>query len=96
MPGPTAAVCLISFSYFWTTCLAITVYVMPIDFFGPGRAAFAVSALTLSYGIMQAAVSPLIGNVVDRFGFPAVFIGMAFLPLAGVTVFHATARPEKA
>jgi ACS family hexuronate transporter-like MFS transporter len=90
MPTPAWAVTAVSFSYFWATCLAITIYVMPIDFFGPARAAFGVSVLTATYGLLQACVSPLIGRIIDNFGFPAVFVGVSVLPLLAVGILHAT------
>jgi ACS family hexuronate transporter-like MFS transporter len=91
MPTPAWAAAAISFSYFWATCLAITIYVMPIDFFGAARAAFAVSVLTASYGLLQAFVSPLIGRMIDNFGFPVVFVGFSVLPMLAVGVLHITA-----
>jgi hypothetical protein len=62
---------------------------MPIDFFGAGRAAFGVAALTMAYGLMQAFVSPLIGVMIHRFGFAGVCAMFSVLPLAAVGVLRA-------
>jgi hypothetical protein len=72
--------------------MSTNVYAMPIDFFGPDRAAFGVSALTFAYGLMQAAVSPLIGRMIDSYGFTPVCVGFSALPLLAVVVLHVTGR----
>jgi hypothetical protein len=90
MPTATWAAVAISFSFFWVTAMSTNVYVMPIDFFGAARAAFGVSALTFAYGVMQAFVSPLIGDLIHRYGFGAVCSGFSVLPLAAVGVLRAT------
>lgn len=92
MPSPAWAAAAISFSFFWVTAMSTNVYVMPIDFFGPSRAAFGVSALTFAYGIMQAFVSPLIGELIHRYGFGSVCVGFSALPLAAVGVLWASIR----
>jgi ACS family hexuronate transporter-like MFS transporter len=84
----------ISFSYFWTLCMSTNVYAMPIDFFGASRAAFGVSALTFAYGIMQAVVSPLIGRMIDSYGFASVCVSFAVLPLLAVVILQVTGRPK--
>ncbi len=57
---------------------------MPIDLFGPSRAAFGVAGLTCAYGLMQTFFSPAIGTIVDHVGFTTVCFSMAALPLVGV------------
>ncbi len=89
MPTAAWAAVAISFSYFWVTAMSTNVYVMPIDFFGAGRAAFGVAALTMAYGLMQAFVSPLIGAMIHRFGFAGVCAAFSVLPLAAVGVLRA-------
>ncbi len=79
-------------SAFWAICATTNLYALPIDMFGPGRAAFGVAALTLAYGGMQAMSSPLIGRIVDRQGFSAVCLWMAGTPLLGVVILQFTAR----
>lgn len=93
---PTAgwAAAVISFSYFWTLCMSTNVYAMPIDFFGAARAAFGVSALTFAYGVMQAAVSPLIGRMIDLYGFTSVCETFSVLPLFAVAILQVTGRPK--
>ncbi len=74
MPTPALAAALISFSFFWCLAISTNLYAMPIDFFGARHAAFGVSILTASYGLMQTVLSPLIGSMVDHFGFPMVCV----------------------
>jgi ACS family hexuronate transporter-like MFS transporter len=92
MPSAGWAAAAISFSYFCTLVMSTNVYAMPIDFFGPNHAAFGVSALTFSYGLMQAAVSPVIGSMIDSYGFTPVCSSLAILPLLAVVVLHITGR----
>lgn len=83
----TAGICL---SFFWTTCMSVNIYSMPLDIFGAGRAAFGVGALTFAYGVMQAFISPGIGALIDRYGFEPVCLIGAALPLAAVGVLKLT------
>jgi len=92
MPTPTLAAALISFSFFWCLAISTNLYAMPIDFFGAGHAAFAVSILTASYGLMQTVLSPLIGSMVDHFGFPMVCVVLSVMPLAGIGILRITTR----
>ena len=92
MPSAGWAAAAISFSYFCTLAMSTNVYAMPIDFFGPNHAAFGVSALTFSYGLMQAAVSPLIGRMIDSYGFSLVCSSFSALPLLAVMVLHIMGR----
>lgn len=92
MPTTALTAAAISLSFFWTLSLSVNMYAMPIDWFGPSRAAFGVSALTCSYGLMQAFLSPVIGATVDHFGFNAVCLGIAVLPLAGIAILQAATR----
>jgi hypothetical protein len=41
---------------------------------------------------MQAFLSPLIGTVLDKAGFPTVCLAMAALPLIGVTILRFVAK----
>jgi len=88
MKSPALAAAAISVSFFWCLAISANFYVMPIDFFGARHAAFGVSILTCSYGLMQTILSPLIGSMVDHFGFAPVCVTMAALPLAGVAVLR--------
>lgn len=79
----------ISLSYFFTLAMSVNIYAIPLDLYGAGRAAFAVSALTLAYGLMQTGFSPLVGALVDRYGFGVVCAGVAAAPLAACGVLWA-------
>jgi ACS family hexuronate transporter-like MFS transporter len=92
MPTPALAAALISFSFFWCLAISTNLYAMPIDFFGAGHAAFGVSILTASYGLMQTVLSPLIGAMVDHFGFSMVCVVLSVMPLAGIGVLRASTR----
>jgi ACS family hexuronate transporter-like MFS transporter len=92
MPSPTLAAALISFSFFWCLAISTNIYAMPIDFFGARHAAFGVSILTSSYGLMQTLLSPLIGSMVDHFGFAAVCVSLSVMPLAGIAILRAATR----
>ncbi len=94
MPDAEWATALISLSFFWTVAMSANLYAMPLDMFGASRAAFAVSTLTFAYGLMQTVVSPLIGRLVDRYGFEPVCAGAAVLPLAAVGVLQLTRGNE--
>jgi ACS family hexuronate transporter-like MFS transporter len=88
MPSPALATAVISLSFFLCLSSSTNLYALPIDLFGPGRAAFGVSALTFAYGLMSALFSPAIGAIVDHVGFPAVCITGAVLPLAGAWILR--------
>ena len=92
MPSALLAAAAISASFFFCLSISTNLYAMPIDFFGAERAAFGVSILTCSYGLMQTFLSPLIGLMVDLLGFPAVCVAMSALPLAGIAILKATLR----
>ena len=89
MPSPTLAVAAISASFFWCMSLQCNLHVMPIDLFGPANAAFAVSMLACSYGLLQVFLSPVIGAIVDHFGFSPVCVGLSVFPLIGMAVLRA-------
>lgn len=95
MPSAGWAAAAISVSYFWSVCLSTNLYVMPIDLFGAGRAAFGVAALTFAYGLMQTFASPVIGGLVDRFGFSSVCMGISVLPLASVGILRMGVVPAR-
>ncbi len=92
MPSRGLAAAAVSMSFFWSVCISANLYALPIDLFGPRRAAFGVAVLTFAYGLMQAFASPLIGGMVDHFGFRAVCVTMSVLPLVGVGILQVTNR----
>ncbi|MEQ1886289.1 MAG: MFS transporter [Bryobacteraceae bacterium] len=95
-PSPALAAAGISLSFFWCLAISTNLYAMPIDWYGSGRAAFGVAALTCSFGLMTAAISPAIGAIVDTLGFAPVCVAMSVLPLAGVAILHFAGRPTAA
>jgi ACS family hexuronate transporter-like MFS transporter len=82
MPNAGWATALISLSFFGAVAMSVNIYAMPLDMFGAARAGFAVAVLTFAYGLMQTVVSPLVGRLVDAYGFEPVCVGTALLPLA--------------
>ena len=90
MPHPALAAAAISLSFFWTLAISTNVYAMPIDLFGPAHAGLGVSALTCSFGLMTAFLSPWIGSVVDRVGFAPVCVVLSAMPLVGVGLLRWT------
>jgi ACS family hexuronate transporter-like MFS transporter len=93
VPGVRLAVGIICFAAFWAAAMSVNVYTMPLDIWGAGPAAFAVSMLTAAYGVMQAAFSPAAGAVIDRFGFTPVCVAVAALPLAAWAVLRRAEQP---
>ncbi len=91
MPNPALAAAAISLSFFWTLAISTNVYALPIDLFGPGRAGLGVAALTCSFGLMTAFLSPWIGGMVDRVGFAPVCVVLSAMPLLGVAILQWTA-----
>jgi MFS transporter, ACS family, aldohexuronate transporter len=91
MPNPALAATAISLSFFWTLAISTNVYALPIDIFGPARAGLGVAALTCSFGLMTAFLSPWIGSVVDHVGFAPVCGALSAMPLLGVAILQWTA-----
>jgi ACS family hexuronate transporter-like MFS transporter len=92
VPSVWLATALISVSFFTAVAMSSNIYAMPLDLFGAGRAAFAVSILTASYGLMQAIVSPLFGYLIDHYGFGPVCGICGALPLAALALLAAVGR----
>ncbi|HVW85219.1 MAG TPA: MFS transporter [Bryobacteraceae bacterium] len=80
-PTPFWATMALAASYFWTTAGSVNLYTIPIDIWGGGRAGTAISALVCAYGLMQAGISPLIGHLVDQYGYQPVCWLVALPPL---------------
>jgi MFS transporter, ACS family, hexuronate transporter len=93
MPTRGLAAAAVSMSFFWSVCISANLYALPIDLFGPRRAAFGVAVLTFAYGLLQAFASPVIGGMVQHFGFKAVCVTMSVLPLVGVGILQVTTKP---
>jgi MFS transporter, ACS family, hexuronate transporter len=87
-PSPGLATGVISISYFFCLVASVNIYSLPLDLFGPARAAFAVSGLTAVYGLLQFGLSPVIGWVADHHGFAPVCLSVALLPLGGYGILR--------
>ena len=88
LPSVRWATAGIGFSFFFTLCIGVNVYAMALDLFGIDRAGFAFSLLTGIYGLMQTAISPLIGLWIDHHSFSAVCVAGAITPICGVGVLY--------
>jgi ACS family hexuronate transporter-like MFS transporter len=80
----------ISLSIFAVSAFSVNMYSLPLDVFGGGRAAFAVSVLVASYGAVQAIVSPVFGKVIDAYGYSPVAAAAAVTPLAASWILRRT------
>jgi ACS family hexuronate transporter-like MFS transporter len=93
-PTPALAVLGICLSFFSVAAFSVNMYSMPLDVFPAERAAFAVSLLVSAYGAMQAVTSPILGAIVDRYGYTPVCIAASIMPLAAVAILKGTeSRP---
>lgn len=82
-PTPVTAMLAISASYFWATAGSVNLYTIPVDIWGGEHAGTAIAALVFAYGLLQTGISPLIGTIVDHFGYaPACWL-VAAPPLGG-------------
>ncbi len=91
MPTPLSAALMASFSFFWATGWGVSLYTMPVDAYG-ARAGFAVSLLTMAYGVLQIFVSPMIGRAIDHYGFKPVCLVAGLAPLLGYVIVSNTSR----
>ena len=90
--APTAALACaaISLSIFAVSAFSVNMYTMPLDAFGGNRAAFAVSILVGSYGLIQAIVSPVFGKVIDAYGYAPLSILASLTPFAACGMLWGT------
>ena len=88
MPSPTLAVAAIGVSILAFQSSLNSITFIPLDLFGARPAAFANSVLISAGAVMQAVFSPLVGVVVDRFGFAVVCVAAPLLPLAGIWILQ--------
>ena len=95
VPGAALATAFISLSFFMAVAMSVNIYAMPLDLYGSGRAAFAVSALTASYGLMQTVASPIFGRLIDLFGFGPVCGVCGVLPLASLVLLAIVGRSRR-
>ncbi len=96
MPNPAIAISIICFSAFWSSAMSVNLYTIPLDVYGPARAAFAVSMLTGAYGAMQAVFSPAAGALIDAYGFAPVCAMVSLMPLAAWAILKQGTRVEAA
>jgi ACS family hexuronate transporter-like MFS transporter len=82
-PHPLAATIVIACSYFSVTAGSVNLYTIPLDIWGGEQAGSAISALVFAYGLLQTGLSPLIGMLVDHFGFTPVCWMAALPPFVG-------------
>lgn len=95
MPTAGAAALLISFTYFCAQAQGVNFYTLPVDVYGQGRAAFAVSLLTTAFGVLNLIMGPLVGRVASLHGFAPVCYVCAFCPLIGYAIITVTRRREE-
>jgi ACS family hexuronate transporter-like MFS transporter len=87
-PSSMAAATLIGASYFATVAISVNVYTIPLDLFGAAGAGAAISVLIMAYGLLQIVLSPLIGKLVDAYGFGPVCVLTSFPPLLGYVLLR--------
>jgi ACS family hexuronate transporter-like MFS transporter len=91
-PTSFAATLLIGASYFATLAGSVNVYTIPLDLFGAPAAATATSILVSAYGLLQIVISPLIGRLVDHYGFGPVCVLVAFPPMLGYLLLRTNVK----
>ncbi len=88
LPSPLLATIGMCVSFFLIAAWSTNHYTLPIDIYGPGRAAFGVSSLILAYGLMQFVISTPLAWVTDHYGFLPVCIAFAVLPIFSYAIVH--------
>lgn len=87
-PGRSSAV--ISAGIFAVAAFSVNMYSLPLDAFGGGSAAFAVSMLVASYGAIQLVISPLFGSLMDHHQWIVLTSITSATPLAACAVLWST------
>jgi len=95
-PTPAWVGLVMAASLFWTVAGSVNIYTIPVDIWGPARAATAVSALVFTYGLSQAVINPIIGGMVDKAGYGRTFWLVALPPLAACALVKWGIPNEKA
>jgi len=88
LPTPALATAGMCLSFFLVAAWSTNHYTLPIDIYGPARAAFGVSSLIMAYGLMQFVISSPLAWITDRYGFAPVCVVFSLLPLASYAVVH--------
>jgi len=86
-PNPSWGAVGISVSWFAVAAFSVNMYSLPLDTFGGGNAAFAVSMLTASAGA-AGLISPFFGWLIDLHGFAPVTALAAVTPLAACALLR--------
>lgn len=89
-PSPVWAAAGISLSFLSVAAFSVNMYSLPLDAFPGARAAFTVSMLVASTGVTTVVISPIIGWVVDHYGYTPVTTLAAPMPLIACAVLWAT------
>jgi len=89
-PNAAWAVAGISLSILAVSAFSVNLYTMPLDVYEAARAAFAISLLVSAYGAMQALTSPLLGALIDRYGYMPVCAIASLTSLAAYAVLRTT------
>jgi len=89
-PNAAWAMAGISLSILAVSAFSVNLYTMPLDIYEAARAAFAVSLRVSAYGAMQAVASPLLGALIDRYGYMPVCAIASVTSLAAYAVLRAT------
>jgi MFS transporter, ACS family, aldohexuronate transporter len=92
IPSVALTVLAIAFCLLFSMSVVTSLNVIPVDLFGIKNAGFSTAVLACSYALMQTFLSPVIGKVIDLFGFQAVCVGLSIFPLAGMLVLRASLR----
>jgi len=92
--GPGSATAIISVSFFFALAGSVNIYALPIDIFGPARSGLAIAALTCAFGVLQTAISPLIGFLGDHKLYNEV-VWIATVPLLMSAAVLGKCRPEE-
>jgi MFS transporter, ACS family, hexuronate transporter len=87
-PNSLVAIILIGASYFSTVSSSVNVYTIPLDLLGPSQAAASTAVLVSSYGLLQIFLSPLVGKLVDMYGYGPVCVLIAVTPLLGYVLLR--------
>jgi MFS transporter, ACS family, hexuronate transporter len=94
-PTPLLALVPVSLSYFAIVAGSVNIYTIPLDIWGGEHAGTAIAALGFAYGLMQTVISPLIGFLVDHFGFAPVCWLVALPPFAGWLLLRTLSRDNR-
>jgi MFS transporter, ACS family, hexuronate transporter len=89
-PTPAWSSAVISVGIFAVAAFSVNMYSLPLDAFGGGSAAFAVSMLVASYGAIQLVISPLFGSLMDHHQWIVLTSITAATPLAACAVLWST------